>query len=255
MRRKQSPIPTLSSLAFQEQLEPKLGAPQNSRHINFVARFCSRAAALESFLGFSKHHDIERDRSFISRASRRIASGEPHSEKFARPNHSGEHSVEPGPGAFGGQSQTQKEKARSRAHGHHIACGSSESFVADRRRRVFVDQEMRSLQELVARDDPIPASRMDQRGIVTDTKPQRATLGRWNAAPNPLNQLVFENSQWRVVLEDELYSSPDSSFGKIFRTARWLISGGYSGTVQKGTSGQLDKIPTLAQVNTDSAFG
>lgn len=56
-------------------------------------------------------------------------------------------------------------------HRHRIACGPNERFVAHRVGRVFVGEEVHSLQELIAGNNPIAAFRVNQSGIVADPKP------------------------------------------------------------------------------------
>jgi len=60
---------------------------------------------------------------------------------------------------------------------------------------MFVRKKMHSLDELVARDHPIAAFRMDHGGVMTDTKAKYTTFGRRNPAAYSFNQLVFEDSQ------------------------------------------------------------
>ena len=116
---------------------------------------------------------------------------------------------------------------------------------------MFIDEEVNAFQELIARNNPVPASRTEQSSVVADPKPQRAALRRRDSSADALDQFVFENSQGRVrylrincpggLMEAIVIDIPAEL------TA--MISGRYAGTVPKGTPVQLDKIPTLAQVN------
>ena len=62
---------------------------------------------------------------------------------------------------------------------------------------MFIGEEVCALEELVAGKHPVVLARTDQGGVMTDPKPQRSALRRGDPAAYPLNQFIFENSQWR----------------------------------------------------------